>query len=432
MMQLGIGKADITPPFPVPLAGFAGRTADYEGISRPLYVRAWVFVQEMDDGRQSKAILLQADLICWGAERLGELSGKIQKQWNIPAERILFHASHTHGSPMTTGQFSPMLGKLNRDYVEFLERRTEEAIAGAHDNLECVSMERGADNCFGIGINRRKLIDGVAVMAPNPQGLNDQEVTVVRFVAHNARTKGVMFHFTCHPTTTSDNRVTSDYCGAAMEILDRELGDGVSCFVQGCCGDIRPSLLNDDQTGFRSGNDGDVGRRGQALAELVLKVMRRPMSALTPARLRGWTAQAQLPFRQAPAWDDLQPDERDPEEIAAWKTLLRSDPDRLKPTGTLNMQLLQIADELSLLAMDGEIVVEYGLYAKLLSHNKVLPLGYSNGLLGYIPTARQIREGGYESDSSTVYFGFPSILSPRVEANVRRAIEQIVSDAVNG
>jgi hypothetical protein len=53
------------------------------------------------------------------------------------------------------------------------------------------------------------------------------------------------------------------------------------------------------------------------------------------------------------------------------------------------------------------------LYIKQLSQGGTLPLGYSNGMVGYVPTAAQIAEGGYEGDSSSVSFGLPAPLRRR-------------------
>ncbi|MBP1993102.1 neutral/alkaline non-lysosomal ceramidase N-terminal domain-containing protein [Paenibacillus eucommiae] len=442
-MRFGSAKVDITPPLPIPLAGYASRKADFEGISRPLYVRACLFHQIGDTGETSKALMLQADLIWWGTERLQDLSRVIQEKWDIPAQHIVYHASHTHGGPQTTRRLNPMLGRLKEEYVLYLERKVEEAIQLAHDNLEPVRMERGTGECPGISINRRNWRDGSVVSAPNPGGVNDTEVTVIHFVIESAakadgtdamdgadrrdgRTKGVMFHFTCHPTSTGANRITSDYCGAAMEVLDQVLGEGVSCFIQGCCGDIRPRLLNEEEDAFRAGSEDDIGRSGEMLARTVLDILQGPLTPLAPSEIRVWSTQADLPYQRVPSMEELQADMEDSETRAEWKLLLRTDPGRLMPSGTLHLQLLQVAEGLAFLAMDGEIVVEYGLWIKLLSDNQVLPLGYSNGMVGYIPTARQIHEGGYESVSSIPYFGYPAPMVPQIEENIRSGIRELI------
>lgn len=422
--QLGIAITEITPPFAIPLAGCANRRTDFDGVSKRLYARVWVFLQENEKGEKSKALLVQSDLIWWGAEFTASFSRKLQKLWNLESAHILFHASHTHGGPQTTDRFSVLLGQLRQDYLDFLEHTVGKAIAEAHDGMEPVQMEKGTGSCTGISINRRKFVDGSVVMVPNPDGVNDTEVTVIRFVTQTMRTKGVLFHFTCHPTTTSANRVTSDYCGAAMEMVDKRLGAGVSCFLQGCCGDIRPSLYNEH--GFYSGNDDDVERGGEILAKAVMKILEIPMKPLKPILISGWMMGVELPFQRVPSTEELQISLEDTELQSAWKQLMLANPDRLQTSGNLQLQLLQIAEDLAFMAMDGEIVVEYGLLIKNLSEQKVLPLGYSNGMIGYIPTAHQIQEGGYEGKDSLLLFGYPSPFSLQIEQNLQNAIKELL------
>ncbi|NOU85349.1 hypothetical protein GC102_06070 [Paenibacillus sp. LMG 31460] len=422
--KLGKAKVDITPPFAIPLAGYASRKMACTGTSSRLSLRVWLFVQEDDSGRLCQKLLVQGDIIWWGSERMEELCKKLKARWGIERSDMLFHASHTHGGPQTSNQFSPLLGQFRSEYVDFLEIKVEEAVAKAQMNLEPVTIELGIGTCEGISINRRLQSNGVTVMAPNPDGVNDPTVTVIRFMSADLRIIGILFHFTCHPTTTDANLITSDYCGMAMEALDKVLGDGVSCFLQGFCGDIRPALYKDNK--FYSGDHYDVVRNGEVLAETVLNILEQPMETLKPAKLVSWTKQVELHFKHILKDDELMPHEDDDELTAGWKQQILAKPAQLRQSVPLHMQLVQIAEKLAFLAIDGEIVVEYGLWAKSLSNGTVLPVGYSNGMLGYIPTAQQILEGGYESKDSTMVFGYSSSFALEVESVIRRGIEELI------
>ena len=112
-----------------------------------------------------------------------------------------------------------------------------------------------------------------------------------------------------------------------------------------------------------------------------------------------------------------------------------------------------MARGLVLLAANAELVVEYGLYAKKLAAGgvrdreiaagedasgssgrgtlRVLPMGYTNGMIGYIPTAAQIAEGGYESFWSTPYFLLPSPLSPAAERIVKQSLHALLADVIS-
>lgn len=69
----------------------------------------------------------------------------------------------------------------------------------------------------------------------------------------------------------------------------------------------------------------------------------------------------------------------------------------------------------------------HGLQINRLSQGKVLPLGYSNGMLGYIPTAQQILEGGYESKDSLYVFSYSSPFVLESEESIHRTIHELLS-----
>ncbi|UVI31929.1 neutral/alkaline non-lysosomal ceramidase N-terminal domain-containing protein [Paenibacillus spongiae] len=421
-MMLGTGKADITPPYPVPLAGFSERRDVYEGVARPLYVRVWLFEQDSDAAvERRQALIIQADLIWWGTGHVEAIKRSIQAKWGISPEHVFFHASHTHGGPQTTSEFNPLVGVMAPAYLNDLERAVEQAIADAHLNVEAVTMEKGSVICEGIGISRRRIVNGAAQFAPNPDGLNDNEVTVIRCLTEDGRMKGLLFHFTCHPTITNANWVTSEYCGAAMELLDREWGDGVSCFLQGCCGDIRPSLHKEGS--FYRGDEGDIANSGAQLSAAVNRILTQPMTRLEPARIEGWITQVELPFRPLPFAEYGM---EESEVAEAWKAMQQTGSSSQKDSSVLCMQLLKLADGLALIGMNGEMVVEYGVWIKREADGRILPLGYSNGMIGYVPTAAQIEEGGYESVTSGYVFGYPAPFASDVESRIKEALHILI------
>lgn len=427
-MKLGTAKADITPPFPVPLAGYSCRGDVFDDVARPLYVRVWLFEQVISGhDERRKALLVQADLIWWDTGHVLAMKRNIEARWGIKPEFVFFHASHTHGGPQTTDLFSPLVGVMSAEYIAFLERKVEQAIANAHERVEAVTMEKGTGLCEGIGVNRRLIVDGVVNFTPNPDGPNDQEVTVIRCLTEDGRTKGLLFHFTCHPTTTSANRVNSEYCGAAMEQLDLEYGEGVSCFLQGCCGDIRPNLHKDGH--FYSGDNDDVQRSGALLADAVERILRNPMSLLKSAQIEGWLGQTDLPFRHIPLNEFTVEIAEDDEIVQVWRAMMDSDPQLRRESVALHAQLLKLADGFALMGLSGEVVIDYGLWVKSKSNGQILPLGYSNGMVGYVPTAVQIGEGGYESVTSGYYFGYPAPFADEVEVRMKEVIDGLMGKA---
>lgn len=112
--------------------------------------------------------------------------------------------------------------------------------------------------------------------------------------------------------------------------------------------------------------------------------------------------------------------------LGEWSRLMLSEPSRLAPTIPLRLSFVQLAHGLAFIAMNGEVVVDYGLYVKELTKKQVLPLAYSNGMIGYVPTAKQLEEGGYESKDSFYYFGLPAPFSDELETRIKEGIRKII------
>ena len=71
-----------------------------------------------------------------------------------------------------------------------------------------------------------------------------------------------------------------------------------------------------------------------------------------------------------------------------------------------------------LLALGGEVVVDYALRAKKeFPGRDLIVAGYSNDVACYIPSLRVLKEGGYEADSSMIYYGQPGPFDETVEEN---------------
>lgn len=418
ILKLGTAKVEITPQFPVPLAGFKERKGSFEGVAHPLNLRVLFFQLEEVDSI-CRSVLISADLIWWDTSRAKKLRKRIADRWSLEESAVILHATHTHSGPQTSDQFTPSLGCPVGEYLQFLEGHLMAALEQAFVNIEPVTIEHGTGMCE-IGIHRRKLVNGKYLMAPNPDGPTDPEVHVISFRTANKRFKAIITHYACHPTTTADNSISSEYPGAAMDLVENHYGkDSVALFLQGCSGDIRPALVKNGL--FYRGTDLEVKKLGKKLADEVLLVAGKTMSPLKPV-LKNRKVQISLSFKTLPTLAELREKGTEPEVMGEWSSLLLAQPDRINQETPIEFTFLQIADSLAFLAINAEVVVEYGLWIKKAFAGKVLPTPYSNGMLGYIPTAKQTEEGGYEAEESLYYFGLPAPFSASIEKEIKKSI----------
>jgi hypothetical protein len=232
-------------------------------------------------------------------------------------------------------------------------------------------------------------------MAPNPNGPSDPECTVIRFCRPSGSTKALLVHFTCHPTTSAENAVSGEFCGAAMTAVEEFLGpDTAAGFLQGCCGDVRPALIRDGE--FFRGDHIDVKRLGSELSTVVIDALSRPMHRCRTGPCSHLTSAVPLTFEQHSA------------------------------AGIpLEMTKVRFGADLGFVTFNAEIVVEYGLCVKQGSGGAALPIGYTNGMIGYVTTEQQLVEGGYESREAFQFFNMPGPFAATTERQVRHAVDRM-------
>ncbi len=411
-LRAGFARADITPSWPVSLAGFASRSGLSTGVAHPLHVRVAAF----EAG--TRALVLSADLLYWPPELVDELRPLLAMQADVPADNILFAATHTHSAPQICTWLAPSVGLRDKDSVDLVRRQTVEAVSAAAARLEPVTIRRAIGR-HDLGMCRRTVVDGRVQAGPNPAGLRDPEVTVITYVRDDGSLAGVITHYTCHPVISADSKVSGDFTGEAMRLIEDETGS-VGLYLQGCCGDINPG-------GFASTGLDEVDRQAATFAKVVRQLLDGPAETLEPMPLTAEWRRVQLPFRHRP----------DPAEIAAarvmdgvmgeWGRALNDHPELVTEAAGLRVQRLDLARGLHLVAMNGEVSVAYGLAIKETSQRQALPVAYANGTIGYLPTAAQIAEGGYEPEDSARYLLLSGFYAPAIEDLITTATTEVLS-----
>ncbi|MCQ6560683.1 neutral/alkaline non-lysosomal ceramidase N-terminal domain-containing protein [Paenibacillus mendelii] len=430
-LRLGTTKVDITPGHPVPLSGFASRgNRVFERIASRLFVRTFVFEQTAADGSIDRALLLSADLLFWSNESVRKLRSQIQERYGIPAERTILHATHTHSGPSVSEQ-TIGLGVPDQAYLAGLERSLMDSIDLAIRNIEPVTVYRGTGSCE-IGVNRRELRQGQIILGRNSQGLVDNEVNAIVFATNQGRHKALLVHYTCHPTLTDANAVSSEFCGHAMDVLEQRMqhDETVCAYLQGCCGDINP--YGSKNAGF----DGDtaISKLGEVLAEAVLALLADGLHKQAYAPFDAAQVVDKLPFARLPDKDELMRLAAEEVEQSPWRLLASrylKNPDLLKAYAPFEVTRFRVAKNLTLAAMNAEMVVSYGLFMKSLGVG-LIPLAYSNGMIGYVTTAKQLEEGGYEPHDSVPYFGNPAPFDENVEEKVLRMLKKLFASPNGG
>ncbi|MBD3675470.1 MAG: hypothetical protein HUJ26_18310, partial [Planctomycetaceae bacterium] len=239
-LRAGVAKVDITPD-EVRDFEVTGHRRKVNGVRDPL--RAGVLI--LDNG-ETKAAIVTLDTINAWTEMVKLARPRIEAVSGVPAANIMIAASHNHSGPAFEAD-----SKWGRELIDKLGAAAKEASS----SMRPVSIGYGEDQ-ISFGINRRKVINGRAVVRLNPDGPNDPRVKVLRFDDGQSLTPmAVLMHAVCHPCffTWGDKgtqpypngypKMSADFPGEAQSFVEMCYGgETSSLFLQGCAGDIRPNL----------------------------------------------------------------------------------------------------------------------------------------------------------------------------------------------
>ena len=398
--QAGTATLDITPKPGLWMAGFARRTQPAQGTALPLKAKALA----LQAPGSSPVVLVTMDLLGVTARMTDAIASAVQRRLGLGRSQLLFNASHTHCGPVVDEQLSvaydlsPSQWADIRAYTAGLEQELVTLVASALSTLApaTVAWARGIAR---FARNRRVQF--------TPDGPVDHSVPVLRVSAPDGRIRAVVFGYACHNTTLQDRFVEyhGDYAGVAQARIERRHQGATALFVAGCGADANP---------FPRGTLTLVEEHGAALAEAVEQALER--SAPIPASVTASYGTVDLPFADA-ALRERWRARLDIEAVY----LRRYDAliDLARERGTLSQRQpapIQVwrlggggkptAAGVTLVAMGGEVVVDYALrLQREIAGGHVWVAGYSNDVFGYLPSARVLREGGYEGADAMVYYG---------------------------
>jgi hypothetical protein len=256
---------------------------------------------------------------------------------------------------------------------------------------------------------------------PNPDGPVDHDVPVLRIDSPDGKLQAVMFGYACHSTTLSFYEFCGDYPGFAQLYLEEAHPEVTALFIAGCGGDQNPYPRRTLDL---------AKQHGRALANGVETAL---LSPALPVRgpIHSAMDTVILDFAQPPSRQQLeqQLQSSNKYERRHAQVLLNE----LEQTGKIRktypylVQVIQFGNDLTMVALSGEVVVDYSLRLKAeLAGPKVWVAGYSNDVFGYLPSLRVLKEGGYEGGGAMRYTPFPGPFAPSVEKRVINKVHNLV------
>jgi hypothetical protein len=420
--KVGLATVKITPDRPVPMSGYASRNKLSEGVTADLYAKALV----LEDRDGHKAVIVTSDLLGFPASVAEPICEQIVKKTGLKREQILLNSSHTHSGPTVTlkAQSKDGPGESERavEYTRGLQFKIVNLVTLAMEHLEPARLSWGSGVADFV-MNRREFTPNGVILGVNPRGLSDRTVPVLRVHSADGKPLAILFGAGTHNTTLGgDNyQICGDYAGFAQAHVEQKLPGVQSMFMLGCAGDSNP---------YPRGTMDLARKHGETLGSEVVRVQAGKLKPIA-GPLRIAFTHADLPL-QSLSRDEIQKlatDKRNPKSFAAGQLLAVLDKREKPPTSyRAPLTVWQFGSDLTLVGLSGEVVVDYvTLVEKALGPNQLWLAAYCNDVFGYLPSARVLAEGGYETRG--IYSGGPGFFDAKAEQVVVRTVRELAGKA---
>lgn len=424
--RAGVAKTVITPDQPVWMAGYGSRTKPSEGTSQELYAKALA----LQDNRGKRVVIVTTDILGIPREMGDAIASGVAQKYNLTRANLVLTSTHTHTGPVP---------HRNLEGAYFLDeqqaaavkrntaRMTEKIIAVVGEALRelqpaTLSFGRGAAH---FGINRRVNRDGRFVFGANKDGVKDDDVPLLQVKSADGRLRAVLLSYACHNTTLTDTfyQFNGDYAGYVQAEIEQTHPGAVAMFMMGAGADINPEPRGKLEM---------AQAHGKALAETVARILAGSLRSLR-GNLNTAYANVALPL-DVMTREQLQAQTQDKDKYRrahAQRWLARLDRDgKVMTEYPYPLQVVQLGNDLTLVAMSGEVVVDYVLRLKQeLGAERLWVAAYCNDVMAYIPSVRILKEGGYEADFSMIYYDLPGKWNPAVEEIIIRNIRALARKA---
>jgi len=412
--KAGVARVIITPEKPMYLSGYANRTHASEGKVHDLWAKALA----IEDRKGGRVVILSTDLVGLPHGITDVVGARLVKEYGLDRARLVINSSHTHTGPLIRGNLSLMFdlnAEQQKRVDEYSSQLIEKLVAVAAAALNDLAP---ANLWFGNGIakfamNRRQKL--------NPAGPSDYDVPVLKITAPDGKLRAVLFGYACHNTTLTGEfyQFSGDYAGFAQIALEQAHPGVTALFMMLCGADQNPNPRSTLAYAQQHGAElaAEVGRvldsKGQPVRGAILAAFQSVDLAFAIHTRETFEARLQ---------------ETNVFRVRHAKAMLATyDQGRPIRRYSYPVQAIAFGKDLTLVALGGEVVVDYALRIKKEYGSKgIIVAGYSNDVMSYIPSLRVLKEGGYEAADAMIYYGLPGPFNDEVEDRIMRTVGQVM------
>ncbi|ODS85634.1 MAG: hypothetical protein ABS46_01885 [Cytophagaceae bacterium SCN 52-12] len=411
--EAGVGRAGITPEEPVWMGGFGFRDRPAEAKEQDLWAKALA----LKDAKGKTVVMITVDVVKIPKNVSDTIRGILHSRFGLTKAEILINCSHTHsgpaledvnGIPFSDEMQSP---EQTARIARYTSRFVGEVLAAAGNAINSMKPATVyADNgVTRFQVNRRNNPIENLNRQTQLNGPIEHSVPVLKVVGADKALKAIVFGYACHPTILRGYLWSGDFPGYAQQRLEELYPTATAMFCQGAGGDV--SALPPKRTREYA------EQYGRELAGAVQQVVDGEMPLLDP-EVTAVYAEIPLPYKRIPSPEELlKTAESGAGYEKRWARRLLDILERgqqLDSSYPYPIQFWKLGSQ-QMIALGGELTIEYAIKLKQMLGENLFVFGYSNDLMGYIPSLTVLSEGGYEGYSAQYYHTHPGPWAPSIE-----------------
>ncbi len=356
-----------------------------------------------------------------------QLHDSIQKiisdEYSVPLANILLSTTHTHSCPYIDPiSYENNLTQLNSVIVNSVLSAVKAANESTVKGFLNVHYTPTVNN-----INRRKkIVDYVSLKAfkfikifrnrPNNIGYVDKMSLALMFYEYPKKPIAIILNYAAHPVLSSQEKCSADYPGEISKLFKTHYNSNfVTCFLQGFSANVKPNLW-EYSTSFNN-------RISVNLLNMLFD-RKHFKKNLSPVSINDYAKSIVNEILCSEVKECIN-------NLSISSSIINVDLEL--DSNNCNSQILRLhrlklSEKLNFIAVNSEMFTEYSIWMRKFTTNNnhyLATVSCSGGMIGYIPTAKAINEGGYEVDRCLYMFGQKYRYSVNIEDSIKTSFKKL-------
>lgn len=387
IFRAAVVKIDITPKEPKMLLGYNARQST--GVHDRIYHRIVV----LDDGF-TQFCLVSSDLCVIAPSEYDHVASLLQQQSGIAPENFWWSLTHTHSAPEVGVPGLPeiFMGErykhpVDTTYTSFVEQKLIEGIEQARKQLVKAKLGVGWGHS-NANINRRAMnVNGKAGLGMNPDGAIDKKIGLIRIDKEDGSPLVLISNYAIHGTALGSPNllISADVPGIVAEYVEEKLGVPM-LFINGAAGNIAPIYST-----YPNPQSAHLSQFRVLLGDKILEANKSIVYTTHQVQLFAGKQVIETPRKENMGW---------PSGLGNYSRSTEDGKNLVK----LPVRFLKINHDIAIWSLPVELFCEISNEIRDKSpYPYTFYYGYTNGWLGYLPTADEFKHGGYEVETVSPY-----------------------------